>query len=134
MGVRWSIDFGGDPQDVTVTTSGAATPQGFARMNAELVEDEQFRAGMLVLVDHTDLVVNDLTSGGVRWISDDFSRRGDLRSMVVAIVAPRPLQFGISRMSTAMADATETVRVFYTRDEAMDWLRHARDAGPAGAA
>jgi hypothetical protein len=128
--VRWSIDFGGDPQDVTLTTSGDATPQGFARMNSELAQDERFQPQMLVLVDHTHLVVNDLTWSDINTISDQFSHHDELPSLTIAMVAPRPLQFGRAWMSAALADATETARVFSTREAALAWLRQVRDARP----
>ena len=123
--MRWTIEFGGDPQDVTVTTSGTATPEGFAGMNAELAEDDRFGPGMLVLLDHTDLVVDELSSQDIRRISDDFRRHEDaLRSAIVAIVAPEPVQFGLARMSTIMAEPpTPTIQVFHTRAEAVESLQ-----------
>ena len=98
-------------------------------MNAEFVEDGRFRRGMLVLLDHTDLGVGDLNASDVRAIADDFGRHApELESTVVAIVAPRPTQFGLARMSTLIAEPTSSnVRVFYTRAEALDWLRQVRD-------
>jgi hypothetical protein len=126
--MRWTIDFGGYPQDVTVTTSGEATREGFAGMNAELADDERFGPEMLVLLDHTHLVVDELSSQDVRSISDDFVEHDDeLRSAVAALVAPKPLQFGLARMSTILAEpANPRIRVFYTRTEALEWLRDVR--------
>ena len=127
----WTIEFGGDPQDVTVTTEGEATPEGFARMNAELAEDERFGPGMLVLVDHTRLLVHELSERKVRTISHEFAEsEAELRSAIVAIVAPRPVQFGLARMSTMIAEPqTSAVCVFYTRAEALAWLRQMRGNG-----
>jgi len=127
--MRWTIEFGGDPQDVTVTTSGEATPEGFARMNAEVVGDRRFRPGMVVLLDHTDLVVDELSSQDVSAIANDFVRHdAELGSSVVALVAPEPVQFGLARMSILLAEpATPAIRAFYTRAEALEWLRQMRE-------
>jgi hypothetical protein len=127
--MQWSIAFGGDPQDVTVTTSGEATVDGFAGMNAGLAADARFRPEMLVLVDHTDLVVNELSSADVRTISDDFVRHAaELHSAVVALITPKPLQFGLARMSTTVAEPVPPeIGVFSTRAQALDWLRHVRE-------
>jgi hypothetical protein len=127
--MRWTIDFGGYPQDVTVATSGKATREGFAGMNAELVDDERFGPGMLVLLDHTHLVVDELSSQDVQSISDDFVRHDDeLPSAVAALVAPTPVQFGLAHMSTMLAEpTTPSIRVFYTQTEALEWLRDVRE-------
>ena len=128
--MRFTIEFGGVPQDVTVTTEGTATPDGFAQMNAELVEDERFRPGMLVLLDHTSLGVNELSSEDVRSIAKDFLRHdAAFGSTVVALVAPEPVQFGLARMATALADPmTPIIRIFETRQAAMEWLGKMREA------
>ena len=132
--MRWAIEFGGDPQDVTVTTSGKATREGFARMNAELVEDERFGPGMLVLLDHTQLVVDELSSEDVRAIARDFVRHDDaLRSAIVALVAPKPVQFGLARMSTMLAEPpTPSIHVFHTRADALERLRDVREGRSEG--
>jgi hypothetical protein len=127
---HWTIEFGGEPQDVTVTTTGEATPDGFVLMNAEFVEHERFRSGMLVLLDHTDLAVRGLTARDVQTIAKDFARYASaLSSTVVALVTPNPVQFGLARMSTTLAEPlTTTIGVFYTRVEALGWLQEVKDA------
>ena len=57
-----SIEFGGNPVDVIVTTSGDASPAGFRRMIEDLVTDPRYRPPMRVLVDHTALDTASLTS------------------------------------------------------------------------
>ena len=127
--MRWTIDYGSYPQDVTVTTSGEATREGFARMNTELVDDERFGPEMLVLLDHTNLVVDELSPQEARSIADDFVRHDDhRRSAVGALVAPKPVQFGLARMTTTLAEpTTPSLRVFHTRAEALEWLREVRE-------
>jgi hypothetical protein len=134
--MRWAIEFGGDPHDAALTTCGEATPEGFARMNAEFVEDERFRAGMLVLLDHTKLDVGELSSEDVHAIANDFARhRAQLQCVTIALVAPEPVQFGLARMSVALAEpATPRIRVFTARAAALDWLRQIRHGRAAGTA
>jgi hypothetical protein len=47
----FTIEFGGRPQDMTITTSGTADVAGFSRMNSALTSDPRFRSGMAILVE-----------------------------------------------------------------------------------
>ena len=44
--MEFTIEFGGDPQDVTITLSGVATPGSFRRFNEARLSDERFRKGL----------------------------------------------------------------------------------------
>jgi hypothetical protein len=63
--VIWRIEFGGNPQDVTITTDGIASCHRFSAMSLELVEDPRWRLGMTVLIDHSSLVAPDAYSEGL---------------------------------------------------------------------
>jgi hypothetical protein len=123
--VEWTIEFRGDPQDVTITTSGPATLESFLEMNAALLSDPRFRAGMLILVDHSDLDVTPLLQDEVASIGYNIARRGEhFAGTVAAIVCGTREAFGLLRIAQAHA-APSPLRseVFYDRDEALRWLR-----------
>ena len=40
----------------------------------------------------------------------------------VAIIAPKDIDFGMSRVFSLYSKNTENIRVFRTRDEALEWL------------
>ena len=47
----FTIEFGGDPQDVTIALSGVATPEDFRHFNEARLSDERFRKGLVILLD-----------------------------------------------------------------------------------
>jgi hypothetical protein len=122
--VEHTIEFGGDPERLTVTTSGQADLPGFRRIHEDIVSDERFRPGMPILADHTALQAGGLTTAEVQAIGEltaAFGRRfGTSR---VAVVVPDALTFGLVRMAEARAGPTPLrLRIFYSRDEAVAWL------------
>jgi hypothetical protein len=126
----YEIRFGGDPQDVTLTTSGVATAKDFRRMNEELVAHPAFQPSVRILVDHSELDARMLTAQDVQAIADNVSHLNDrLGSSHVAIVAPRAVTYVLTRMSELMADAPAlTVATFADRPSAVAWLHEQRPA------
>jgi hypothetical protein len=123
--MEYRIEFGGDPQDVTLTTSGEADLHTFRKMNDELTSDSRFRPGMKILVDHSELDVSPLTSDEIRGIADSVSQAGDMFGEAsIAIVAPQTSTFGVARQSASLA-AVPGLRVgtFGLRANALEWLR-----------
>jgi hypothetical protein len=122
--VEYAIDFGGAPQDVTIRTSGLATADGLIGFVSDLVGDAQFRPGMSILVDHTQLDARPLTGADIRAMAEAVIRLDErIGTSRVAILVPNPLTFGYARMYELHAAETQLhSRVFYSRDEALNWL------------
>jgi len=120
--VEFHIDV--DRDAATFTTSGAATAEGFRRGIQALVDDPRFRAGMPILVDHTALDVSGLAPNDVRAIGDFTASLGvEIGPSAVAVVVPNTLAFGFVRMGEMQANQPGlTVRIFYSRAEAVEWL------------
>jgi hypothetical protein len=123
--MQYTIEFGGDPQDVTITTSGVAEPAVFTRYLEEFLADARFRPGMAVLIDHSALDARSLSTADLRTIADGVLSRDDLiGASVVAVVASDSLTFGLARMWEAFTATSQLrSRIFYSRDEALAWLR-----------
>jgi hypothetical protein len=121
----YSIRFGGRPQDVTITTSGSASAQGLIGFVSDLVASPEFRPGMAVLVDHSDLDATTLSAGDVRRFADVVVRLDDrIGAAKVAILVPNALVFGFARMYELAAESAQVrSRVFYSREDALAWLR-----------
>jgi hypothetical protein len=121
----YMIEFGGDPQDVTVTTSGQADLAAFEAMNEELMSDARFRPGMKILVDHSDLDVSALAKSEIQGIARSVSQAGDaLGDASIAIVAPQTATFGVARQSASLANVPGLqVGIFGVRANALEWLR-----------
>jgi hypothetical protein len=124
--VEYRIVFGGDPQDVTITTSGTATLAAFDAWIEEVLTDPRYRPGMKVLVDHRQVDGSNFTADDVRALADA-NIRNDSRigPSIVAKVMGEPYKYGLARMWQAYVEgrlALQT-RVFYGIDEALEWLR-----------
>jgi hypothetical protein len=123
--VEFRIDFGGDPQDVTITTSGRADLEGFERFNEALVSDPRYRPGMTILVDHSQLDASSLSPEEVEAIGNAVTRLADrIGPSLVAIVSGDRVTFGQAGISVAYGPPGPIrIRVFYALEEALDWLR-----------
>jgi len=123
--VQYTIEFGGDPRLVTITTSGPAERATFVRFREEFVSDPRFRPGMPILIDHLALDTTPLTVPDIRAIAESIARFSDrLGPSRIAIVAPDTLTFGFARMTESLANPERMrVSVFYSREEAISWLR-----------
>jgi hypothetical protein len=73
------------------------------------------------LVDLTNVTSSDITPDSLRAFAKEPTDRGR-----IAIIAPKPAHFGMARMFESFANlrAKPTkIGVFWTKEEAMDWLR-----------
>jgi hypothetical protein len=124
------IDFGADA-DVVVTTSGQADPAGIRRFLNEMVSDGRFRPGSSLLNDHSALDFSGLTPADIRDISDLVSRLDEQhRFGPFAVVVPNTFAFGLARMGQTLLTADVLGRIFYSREDAIEWLREVEsDAG-----
>lgn len=124
--MEFTIEFGGDPQDLTITMSGSADLAGFRRVTAELLSDPRFRAGMAILVDHSALDPTPLSRRDVPEAADPILERDwNFPPRAVAIVVPStPHALELAERGLAyMSVLNLPRRVFYSRDEALPWLR-----------
>jgi hypothetical protein len=131
--MEYTIEF--EPReavDVTVTTSGLADLAVIGRLVDELASDPRYSPGMNLLFDHTRLDVTPLTTEDIYEIGRAVAERGDAFARTpIAVVVADPVGYGVTRMAEAQADlpapstrpGSSYVRVFYTLDEAVDWLR-----------
>lgn len=121
--MEFQITF--DLDAAALTTAGAASLEGFRLGIRALVDDARFQSGMPILVDHTSLDVSTLEASDVRAIGEFTATLGDrIGPSFVAVVVPDQVTFGFVRMGESYADQPQlSVRVFYSRQEAVEWLR-----------
>ena len=123
--VEFTIEFAGDPQDVTITASGAADPADFKLMNERLLTDPRFRAGLAYLVDLSGLDVAELPQVDVEEIAE----RGSVTTWqypprAVAVFTTNPETFAQAQVAVAhMGGRKSGHRAFASRDDAVAWLR-----------
>jgi hypothetical protein len=104
-------------------------------MMKALASDPQFRPGVDLIVDHTNVDVSALTGAEIERVADLRARfAGSVAARAAGVVGRgSPLRYGLGRMFKAYADSqpgTE-IRMFETFDEAMAWLRGNDSASPA---
>jgi hypothetical protein len=118
------IEFGGSPQDVTITTSGIATVEAIKSLLDDLLADPRYHAGMAILIDHSGLDMTSLTTADVKAIARFVVDLGDrLGNPLIAHVTPTPGAFGVMRMGRSYAArASGRSGVFYTLENALAWL------------
>jgi hypothetical protein len=123
--VEFTIEFAGDPQDVTIVASGAADPAGFELMNERLMSDPRFRAGLSYLIDLSGIDVTELPPSDAEHIAE----RGSVNTWnfpprAVAIVASNPETLAQTQLAIAhMGGRKSGHRAFANCDEALAWLR-----------
>lgn len=114
----------GGPAGVVITTGGAASLEGFARMNGDLLADPRFRPGMRIVVDHSQLDATSLTRDKIDEIRRSVEQLDDrLGDSSVAIVVPDAFTFDLARMSVPLEDEVRLrVHIFVNREDALAWL------------
>jgi hypothetical protein len=126
--VKYTIQFGGAPQDVTITTSGPGSGKGLVDFVRDLVSNPLFRPGLLILVDHLSLDPTPINAADVRAQAETVLLLDErIGPSKVAIVVPTPLAFGFARMYELYTERAQvTSKVFYSRSEALKWLESQR--------
>jgi hypothetical protein len=133
--MHWSVQWGGDPEDLRVTTSGVASVEDLDAMMREVIADPQWREGMKIMLDHTQtdwsvFGVGDLDRRAalVEEISDRIGRQQ------IAFVVTGLLNQEIGKMLGArLSDIGFVAKAFVSLDEARDWLREEPDLATADA-
>lgn len=126
--MKYTIQFGGAPQDVTITTSGPGSGKGLVDFVRDLVSNPLFRPGLLILVDHLSLDPTPINAADVRAQAETVLLLDErIGPSKVAIVVPTPLAFGFARMYELYTERAQvTSKVFYSRSEALKWLESQR--------
>jgi len=126
MAMDYRVEWGGSPQDVTVRTSGTASAAGALAVMRELAEDERYQSGLKILIDHSELQPSEYSPDDMDTQIDFAAAMGaKLLPAFCAIVAPKPVIYGLSRVWEAeIGGVTEaTTRLFHNKEEAIAWLR-----------
>src|SRR5207244_5324682 len=90
--LEFELTWGGDPEDLLVTTAGVATPEGILAYRRAINEDERLRPGLLILVDHRALDWSQMTTPQIRTQSELFPRDAErLGAATIAVVMGSPV-------------------------------------------
>jgi hypothetical protein len=126
--VDYTIEFGGDPQDVTVTTWGVADLKNLRRFNVELTSNPRYRGGLLILFENSYLDLSELSDRDLEQIASDIvEREWDSPPRAVAIVALNSeTRSRMGEIVAHLGGSQSRRRVFTSREAAVAWLQEQR--------
>jgi hypothetical protein len=122
--VDYSFEFGGFPQDVTVTASGPARVAEFAHMFEALCDEPSFEAGMRILLDFCQLDMSEIPRVEAAKISRSLAALQDqCEGCAIAVISDDPLTSALLR-AAEFRETVKQVDVWFaiTREEAREWL------------
>lgn len=122
--MNYSLEFGGAPQDLTMTLTGAVDTQSIRTFVVDLVANPEYRAEMLILVDLSGLDTSTITEAEYESVSDVISGRDHrFPAKAIAIVAPGARTFADAVRHRAYVGGSKSHReVFRNREDATAWL------------
>ena len=126
--VEYTVEFGGEPQDVTVTVSGVADVAGLRRLVAEIGSDDRYGPAMTILYDFTALDMSELSDRDLERITDAVMERDwTFPPRAIAIVADAGSTFDAARIAIAHLGGSKSGRqLFHAYDDAVAWLGEQR--------
>lgn len=124
----YSLEFGGDPQDLTMTLTGAIDAHGIQAFVADLVAHPEYRGGMLILADLSGLNTSSITEEEYESVSGVIAARDErFPAKAIAIVAPAARTFDDAMRHRAYVGGSKSDReVFRSREDATAWLARQR--------
>ena len=127
--MEYTIEFGGDPQDVTITQWGTADLDSMRQFNADLTGDPRYRAGLLLLFENSSLDLSALSDTELEQTAIDVVERDWVAfPRAVAIVALDAQTHAREREIVAhLGGSRSRRRVFTSSEAAVSWLREQRD-------
>ena len=110
--------------DVEIALSGVLDIAGFRRLTETLAVDPQFRAGLTLLVDLSELDTADLSADGVENMTAPMVERDWYHPpAAVAIIAPDADTVDAARAYRAHLGGSRSNRhIFRSREDAVEWL------------
>ena len=125
--MKFEINFDHMPEYVLIRTEGEASAHDFDDLLEEIVDSSRWVVGTNQLVDHRELIMKHLTPNNMERIKDIVKKHSEkLGHGRCAFVVKDALGFGIARMYELIGGEGihNEVRVFYSLEEAVEWLKH----------
>lgn len=122
--MQFEIAFGGPAADLEVTLSGIPKLAAFEALNAQLIADPRFRAGLTTLVDVSGIDSSGLSDDEMQLVGQLMVERDfDYAPAAVALIAPDEGTFNDLRLFRAHLGGKASKRhIVRTRAEAVAWL------------
>jgi len=111
---------------VRIDASGLVTLEDLLGGIEPMLGDPSFEAGMGQLIDLRSAHDTSLTHGEMRRLIEVLNAEPRIHGSPVAVVATRPVLFGVARMYEALVEQSSSpppIRVFDEMADALAWLR-----------
>lgn len=125
--MEFKVNFDHMPDYVFVQTQGEASDRDFDDLLTMLVNSPKWVVGTRQLVDHRELIMKNLSSDSMQRIMDIVKKHSKkLGNGRCAFVVKDALGFGIARMYELIGGERIHIEVgvFYSLNEAVEWLKH----------
>lgn len=122
MPIDYTIDS--DRNLIASRAWGTLTDGDLAGHVARQLADPRFVPGINALIDFADVIATQLSPAGIAAVAEAMRGQANVSPDArIAIVAPDPLAFGMSRMYQSLTDDyLPNLRVFRSRAEAEGWV------------
>ncbi|GAB6907784.1 hypothetical protein DESC_370019 [Desulfosarcina cetonica] len=123
MGIRYKIIPGYSV--VVVVQDGYIIDEKKISFYKKLIENSEIESGYAFLVDHTNAKGELLSSDAIQPLAEFSKQMKTIYNLhgKAAIIAPRDITYGLTRMYQAYADEIEdNNQVFRDAQKAVDWL------------
>jgi hypothetical protein len=123
--VDFQLGWGGDPEDVTITTAGDVSIEALNACTQGMFDDPHYRPGLRVLADYRLSEMGQLTGDALRRRADSLPDEARFGRHRVAFVVSTPADYGVVRMMQAYSAQRTDVEwhVGFDIDEARGWLK-----------
>lgn len=125
--MEFKINFDHMPDYVLIQTQGEASHRDFDDLLTELVNSPKWVVGTPQVVDHRELIMQNLSSDSMQRIMDIVKKHSDkLGNGRCAFVVKDALGFGVARMYELIGGERVHIEVgvFYSLNEAVEWLKY----------
>jgi hypothetical protein len=129
MSLRYRIDA--DANMLFIVGTGIITQAERMETMLGWLHDPQFKAGLDTFCDFTTAESTPKLADLRQLIAAVGEHAAKIGHQKVAILAAKPIMFGVARVFESMAELEEapiTVRVFFERDKLWEWLRPGQPA------
>ncbi len=121
-----SFHINSDERVFVSTWRGNISNEDLLECYRTLFDDKEYEPGYHEIADVTNGDLAAVTGNGLRALAGMISQKlgPNCPPFKTAIIAPRDLDYGMSRMYEVFSsESPENVRVFRSKEEAMSWIK-----------
>lgn len=118
------IGYLDDGIGIEVKASGTVTGEEIIKAHKEIYNEENLKKQKYQIIDRTHCTEYQVYSEDIEIISELDNKASEVNpDIIIAIVSPTPLQYGMSRMWQAYINDCFVTKIFQNRSSADKWIR-----------